>query len=148
MTIRDYPVVSVSQVTDDAGAPVPFERVGSRIFLARASHEFVNVTYSAGSAVVDPLVVATVAEAVARAIEIPTAAKQGVSQMTESVGGMSLTQSFAPWAQGGQALLAPSEVAVAESFRIKPPRIHVTTAGVAAPTRERDFQHELEEEGR
>lgn len=120
------PVVEVSSVTDEAGNDVDPVRVHNQwLTVPLASHEFVYVEYSHGAETVPDLVRLTVADVAAGVLSIDPAAARGVSQVSDTGGRYSRSETYAAWAQGGRARLAPDDKAVARKFRRKVPTVWV-----------------------
>lgn len=120
------PVGDVVSVTTDAGVEVEPVRVHKQwLSVPLASHEFVFVEYEHGSAEVPDLVRLTVADVAAVVLSIDPAAARGVSQVSDAGGRYSRSETYAAWAQGGRARLAPDDVAVARKFRRRVPTVWV-----------------------
>lgn len=119
------PVIEVQSVTMDSGADVRYSRFKQWLDIDLPSSEFVRVTYSHGGDVPD-LVRLTVAEVAKKVLSIDPNAAAGVSQTSESTGPFSGSQSYATWAQGGQTMLAPDDLAIARSFRVRVPTVWVS----------------------
>lgn len=111
------PVTSVETVVDDCGAVIPFTRFDQVLTLHRLSHEFVRVSYSHGTYDVPDLVKVTVAEIVARVLRIDPRAAAGVTQRSKTTGPFTTAETFSAYSVGGQLLLSPDDVAIANSFR-------------------------------
>lgn len=111
------PVTSVESVVDDCGAVIPFTRFDQVLSLHRLSHEFVRVSYSHGSDEVPDLVKVTVAEIAARVLRIDPRAAAGVTQRSKTTGPFTEAETFSAYSVGGQLLLSPDDVAIANSFR-------------------------------
>src|SRR5699024_4919259 len=112
------------EVTDDSGAPVEWSLHNQWLTVPLMSHEFVTVTYSHGGDVPD-LVRLTVADVVATVLSLDPGAIAGVSQESQNAGPFTRSRTYASWAQGGRARLAPEDLAVAKSFRSKTPTVWV-----------------------
>lgn len=111
------PVREVESVTDDEGSPVGFTLFGQVLTVRLASHRFVRVKYTHGASEPPELVRKTVAEVVARVLDIAPQAKAGMSQYSKGTGPFTESGTFASWAVGGQVMLSPSDIAIAESYR-------------------------------
>ena len=122
--LRQSPVVAVSEVTDDAGTVVPFTLFKQWLTVPKRSHEFVIVKYSHGGVVPD-LVRLTIADVARQVLSINPNAAEGVSQYSETTGPFTEQFTYAAWAQGGAARLAPDDLAVARSFRRRIPNVWV-----------------------
>ncbi|MEZ5110919.1 MAG: hypothetical protein R2732_05390 [Microbacteriaceae bacterium] len=122
--LRQSPVVAVATVTDDAGVPVPFTVFKQWLTVPKRSHEFVIVEYSHGGDVPD-LVRLTIADVARQVLSINPNAAEGVSQYSETTGPFTEQFTYASWAQGGAARLAPDDLAVARSFRRRIPNVWV-----------------------
>lgn len=120
--LRQAPVVEVTSVTDDHGRDVPFTLFKQWLTVPKGSHEFVIVSYSHGGEVPD-LVRLTVADVTRQVLSINPNAAEGVSQYSETTGPFTEQFTYASWAQGGAARLAPDDVAVARSFRRRIPNV-------------------------
>jgi hypothetical protein len=119
--LEQEPVTAVASVVDDCGDAVDHRWSGQLLWVSRngcplASHEFVTVTYSHGGEVPD-LVRQTIAEVVARVLNVDARALSGVVTATDTTGPFSETLTFAGWAVGGQTMLSPADEAVALSYR-------------------------------
>lgn len=140
------PVVSVRSVIDDTGNTYQWERVapagqeirlqvGGEIALHNGAvieppwgsrpPTFVTVGYEHGYTEIPDDVRGAILGAVERALAVDADAASGVTQITDTRGPFSRTRQFASWATGGQALLSPDDVAVAQSYRLRPPRLWV-----------------------
>lgn len=114
-----HPVVSVESVTDMDGDAVTFELDGNRIVLdCPMGGVLLHVAYTHGGAVPD-LVRLTVAEIGKKVLTIDPNAAAGKVQHTDTAGPYSTNDTYATWAQGGQTMLAPADVEVAESFKVR-----------------------------
>ncbi|MCA0217925.1 MAG: hypothetical protein LCH43_11295 [Actinobacteria bacterium] len=114
------PVVAVASVTDRNGQPVTFTRQGQTLFcVSLPSSAFVTVTYQHGSAEVPDVVRLCIAEVAKRAITINAQAASGASSYNRTAGPYSEQTTFAAWAVGGQTMLSPSDIALADSYRPK-----------------------------
>ena len=96
------PLLAVTSVTDDDGQPVPWRLAHGYIAVPLPSHR---------------LVVAQVADAVARIMRVDPRAAAGQTQATTTTGPFTVTGTFATWAVGGQALLSPDDLEVAARYR-------------------------------
>ncbi|AHH20851.1 putative bacteriophage protein [Nocardia nova SH22a] len=119
--LEQEPVTAVTTVVDDCGAAVDHRWAGQLLWVTRngcplGSHEFVTVTYSHGGEVPD-LVRQTIAEVVARVLNVDSRALSGVVTATETTGPFSETLTYAGWAVGGQTMLSPADEAIALSYR-------------------------------
>lgn len=124
--LPERPVVSVASIADDDGVAVTaYTRIGAHIVTDLAAGTFLTITYSHGDADVPDLVRLTVAEAARRALLIPDEASAGANSHTLTTGSITEQTSFAPWAQGGQAMLSPDDIATARRFRMRTPRVIV-----------------------
>lgn len=119
------PIVSVSGVVDDDGAPVPWRLGHGLIHVPLPSDRFVVVTYRAGYTRVPPVVAGQVADSVRRALGIDPRAAAGVTQAATTTGPFTESASFAAWAVGGQAMLSPDDIALARSYRPHRPNVWV-----------------------
>jgi hypothetical protein len=122
--LPQYPVTDVVSVTDDDGEGVDYEQVGQWLDVGLGSDKFVTVVYTHGGEVPD-LVRLTVAEVAKRVLLVPESAQTGVTQHSETAGAFTQSDSYATWAQGGQTMLAPDDLAIADSFRVAVPTIWV-----------------------
>lgn len=123
--LRQAPVVEVTSVVDDLGNHVPFTLFKQTLTVPKRSHEFVIVEYSHGGAVPD-LVRLTVADVARQVLQIDPKAARGMSAAMEVTGPFTDQHTYAVWAQGGATRLAPADVAVARSFRVKVPNVWVS----------------------
>lgn len=114
--LPNSPVTVVHSVTDDDGNPIDYTTYGSTLTTPLRSHRFVRVDYEGGGDIPE-LVTTTVAGMVARLFNVDARAKAGMSQFQETTGPFSEGGTFASWAVGGQLMLAPADVAVAQSYR-------------------------------
>lgn len=119
--LRQRPVTAVESVTDDHGAPVAFSRLGQWLTI-RGGHRAVVVKYQHGGAVPD-LARTTVAEVCKKVLSISKRAQQGLTQWSTTDGPFTDQETYATWAQGGQTMLAPDDLVIAESFKVKIPRM-------------------------
>lgn len=119
------PATGVLSVTTEAGEEVEPGRLHKQwLSVPLASHEFVYVEYEHGGVVPD-LVRLTVADVAAVVLSIDPAAARGVTQVSDTGGRYSRSETYAAWAQGGRARLAPDDVAVARRFRRRVPTVWV-----------------------
>jgi hypothetical protein len=109
------PVIEVIEVTDIDGAEIEFTFDGHQSIYELGSYSPVIVEYEHGSDFIPDDVVAVVAGMVVRTLNIPQDAASGIQQQT--VGPFS--QSYASWAVGGQVLMSPSDIEVANYYREK-----------------------------
>ncbi|MBE7953615.1 hypothetical protein ILP86_04685 [Microbacterium sp. R1] len=122
--LRQKPVTVIHTVTDDRGDDVPFELSPRWLTVPRISHEFVNVDYSHGGDVPD-LVRLTIADVTRQVLSINPNAAEGVTQYSATTGPFTDQYTYATWAQGGATRLAPDDLAVAHSFRLRVPNVWV-----------------------
>lgn len=122
--LPQHPVVEVRSVKDDCGDPVQYTHMGQWLTVQLGSHAFVTVDYSHGGEVPD-LVRTTVAEVAKKVISIDPRAATGVSQGSATAGPFTEQNTYAAWAQGGQTMLSPDDVAIARSFQPRVPRVWV-----------------------
>ena len=107
------PVIEVVSVTDLDGTAIDFTWDGFQSLYDLGSYTPVTVNYEHGSADIPDDVVAVVAGMVVRTLQIPADAAAGIQQ--QSVGPFS--QSYANWAVGGQVLMSPADIQVANTYR-------------------------------
>lgn len=107
------PVIEIVSVVDLDGVELDYTYDGFQSLYELGSYSPVIVNYEHGSDIIPDDVVAVVAGMVVRTLQIPADAAAGVQQQT--VGPFS--QSYASWAVGGQVLMSPSDVQVANSYR-------------------------------
>jgi len=125
--LTQAPVVSVATVVDDDAVAVTYTRAGQWLTVEDlTSADFVTVTYTHGGDVPD-LVRLTIAEIGAKVLSVDPKARAGVSQFAHSEGPYSESGTYATWAVGGQTMLAPADVAIANSYRPKVPTVWVQT---------------------
>ena len=124
--LRQHPVTEVHSVKDDAGNDVSFTFFKKWLTVPKRSHEFVTVDYSHGGTVPD-LVRLTVADVARQVLMINPNAAEGVTQYSETTGPFTEQYTYATWAQGGAARLAPADLAVAQSFRVQIPNVWVSS---------------------
>ena len=122
--LAQRPATEIRTVVDDDGNLVDYTQRGQWLDTGLPSDRFVTVDYSHGGVVPD-LVRVTVAEVAKRVLSIPADAVQGVSNRSETAGTFTEQWTYAGWAQGGQTMLAPDELAVADSFRPRVPGVIV-----------------------
>lgn len=120
------PVVSVTSVLDDDGDAVEYTQFKQWLTVDLSSSEFVTVTYSHGGDVPD-VVRLCIADIARKILLISAEATTGVVQSTKTAGPYSKNETYATWAQGGQTMLAPDDVLLAESFRVRIPGVIVQT---------------------
>ena len=123
--LRQRPVTAVLSVTDDQGREVPFTRFQQ--WLTIEGPRAVIVKYQHGGEV-PALVRTTVAEVCKKVLSVSKRAQEGITQYSTTDGPFTDSETYATWAQGGQTTLAPEDKAIAESFRVKVPRLWVSTA--------------------
>jgi hypothetical protein len=117
--LTQLPVVSVQSVTDMDGEAVEYTLDGSRLVLdCPAGGSFVQVAYTHGGAVPD-LVRLTIADIARKILLIDANAQAGKVQHTDTAGPYSTNDTYATWAQGGQTMLAPADLEVADSYRVR-----------------------------
>ena len=125
--LRQAPVTDVHAVTGDSGQDVPFTLFKRWLTVPKISHEFVVVDYSHGGDVPD-LVRLTIADVVRQVLSINPNAAEGVTQYSATTGPFTDQYTYAAWAQGGSTRLAPDDLAVAESFRVRVPNVWVSSS--------------------
>lgn len=125
--LRQNPVTEINSVTDDAGREVPYTLFKRWLTVPRRSHEFVVVDYSHGSEAVPDLVRLTVADIARQVLSINPNAAEGVTQYSATTGPFTDQYTYATWAQGGSTRLAPDDLAVAHSFRVRVPNVWVSS---------------------
>ena len=111
------PLIAVTSVVDDDAQPVPFTLRHGYIDVDLPSDRFVTMTYQAGYAEVPDVVVAQVADSVARILKIDPKAAAGATQASTTTGPFSQSATFASWTIGGQAMLSPDDIALARQYR-------------------------------
>ena len=124
--LRERPVTEVHTVKDEAGSPVAFTQFQQWLDVPLRSHEFVVVDYSHGGEVPD-LVRLTIADVARQVLSIDPKASKGMSASMEVAGPFTDQNTYAVWAQGGSTRLAPDDLAVARSFRVKIPNVWVSS---------------------
>lgn len=112
------PVVDVEAVTLDDGSAVAFDLFGSVLTTSLRSHAFVRVTYTHGGDVPE-VVRLCIADIGRKVLEIPKAARGGLSQFSKTDGPFSESGTYAAWAVGAQTMLAPDDNALADTFRVR-----------------------------
>lgn len=125
--LPQHPAADVRSVVDDDGVGVEYRRAGQWLTVCLGSHEHVTVDYTHGGEVPD-LVRLTVAEVAKKVLSIDPRAASGVSQGSATSGPFTEQNTYAAWAQGGQTMLAPDDLAIARSFKPRVPRIWVQDA--------------------
>ena len=123
---------SIASVVDDAGVAVAYTIQGQWLTLSSQSasansYSFVTVAYAHGGDVPD-LVRLTIAEIAARILLIDSRAKMGLSQFSHTEGPFTDSGTFAAWAVGGQTIASPSDLALADSYRVRVPKVWVATS--------------------
>lgn len=129
--LPERPLVSVTSVVDDAGVPVAYTLNDQWLTIAADStsansYSFVTVSYAHGGDVPD-LVRLCIADLARTALLVPVSAVAGSVSHTETRGPFTVTDTYAGWAQGGGVRLSPDDLALADSYRIRAPRIYVVT---------------------
>lgn len=119
VSLAQQPVVSVESVQSPLGDKIDFTVRGNDVYLTSHASGQVRVQYTHGYSNVPDLVRLTVADIAQKVLTIPDAAQAGVQQRTETTGPFSETVTYATWALGGQATLAPDDRRIAESYRIR-----------------------------
>lgn len=122
--LRQRKAAEVHSVRDDTGQTVPHTLLGQWLTVPRRSHSFVIVDYSHGGDVPD-LVRLTIADVARQVLSINPNAAEGVTQYSETTGPFTDQFTYATWAQGGSTRLAPDDLAVAQSFKVKIPNVWV-----------------------
>ena len=121
VNLPQRPVVSVESVTRDVagGAAVSFDLFQSRLTLrgVRAG-DMVRVAYTHGGDVPE-LVRLTIADVARKVLLIDPNAATGLTQYSETNGPFTEQYTYATWAQGGETRLAPEDLVIADSFRVK-----------------------------
>lgn len=117
VTLPQRPVQTVFTVDGVPGEQ--FHRFGQRLEVPARTGTFVIVDYSHGYETIPDLVVLTIAGVVAQLLEADPRARAGVSQRGETRGPFSVQETYAAWAQGATPRLAPDDVKVAQSYRVK-----------------------------
>jgi hypothetical protein len=113
--LTQRPVIEVSSVKDLDGVEIDFTFDGHQSIYDLGSYSPVIVEYEHGSENIPADVIAVVAGMVVRTLSIAPDAVSGVTQ--QAVGPFS--QSYATWAVGGQVMLSPAELEVANAYREK-----------------------------
>ena len=114
--LTQRPVVSVASVTLDDGTDVSWSLFGSVLTVPLRSSDFVRVTYTHGGDVPD-VVRLCIAELAKRVLSIDANAAAGETSHMDVDGPFTTQRSYATWAQGGQTMLAPDDLALADSFK-------------------------------
>lgn len=109
------PVIDIVSVKDIDGTEIDYTYDGFQSIYELGLYSPVIVNYEHGSADIPDDVVAVVAGMVVRTLQIPADAAAGIQQ--QSVGPFS--QSYANWAVGGQVLMSPADIEVANHYREK-----------------------------
>lgn len=118
VSLPQRPVTAVTSVADDAGGSISFDWDEGRFqFTAESTEKYVTVTYSHGGTVPD-LVRLTIAEIAKKVLTISPHAAAGLSSSMRISGPFTDQESYATWAQGAQTMLAPSDDAIALSYRV------------------------------
>ena len=117
LTLPQHPVTAV--LTVDGRPGDRFALIGQRLEVPVQTGTTVVVEYEHGSDEIPPLVTTTVAGIVAQLFEADPRARAGVSQRGETRGPFSVQETYAAWAQGAAPRLAPDDVKVAQSYRVK-----------------------------
>lgn len=117
VTLPQRPVQAVHTVDGQPGER--FQLTGQRLGVPARTGTTVVVDYSHGYDTVPDLVRLTVAGIVAQLLEADPRARAGVSQRGETRGPFSVQETYATWAQGATPRLAPDDVKVAQSYRVK-----------------------------
>lgn len=125
--LRQRKATEVHSVRNDAGQTVPHSLLGQWLTVPLGSHGFVVVDYSHGGDVPD-LVRLTIADVARQVLSINPNAAEGVTQYSETTGPFTDQFTYATWAQGGSTRLAPDDLAVAQSFKVKIPNVWVQSA--------------------
>lgn len=123
------PVVNVTSVVDDAGDDVVFTRADQWLTIdpystTDNSYSFVTVDYSHGGTVPD-VVRLTIADVAKKILMVDDKAKVGLSQFAHTEGPFTDSGTFAAWAVGGQTMLSPNDLALADSYRVRVPTVWV-----------------------
>ena len=109
------PVIEIITVKDIDGTEIDYTYDGFQSLYELGAYTPVIVNYEHGSDTIPDDVVAVVAGMVVRTLQIPADAAAGIQQ--QSVGPFS--QSYANWAVGGQVLMSPADIQVANYYRDK-----------------------------
>lgn len=117
LTLPQRPVRAVITVDGQPGAR--FTLIGQRLEVPARTGTFVVVDYEHGSEQIPELVTLTIAGIVAQLFEADPRARAGVSQRGETRGPFSVQETYAAWAQGAAPRLAPDDLKVAQSYRVK-----------------------------
>lgn len=128
VVLPQSPVREIWSVTDDRGRDVSYSLRGQILRVPLTSSEFVLVEYEHGAETVPELVKDTVAEIAKKVLSISPNAVSGLTQAGFTAGPMSSQETYATWAQGGQTMLAPDDLATARSFRVRSLNVWVQDA--------------------
>jgi hypothetical protein len=121
VTLTQRPVVDVISVTGDTNgaSAIGFERFKSQLTLESVpSGRMVRVKYTHGGEVPE-LVRLCIADVARKVLQIPGRAAAGVTQRSEGTGPFNESETYATWAVGGQTMLAPDDLAIADGYRVK-----------------------------
>ena len=126
--LTQRPVVAVTTVVDDAGVPVPYTRVGQWLTLTTYADAttFLTVSYTAGGTVPDDVRLC-VADIARRVLLVADEALEGRTQFAHTEGPFTDSGTLAAWAVGGQTILSPNDLALADWYRVKVPTLRVMT---------------------
>lgn len=127
------PVTTVHSVRDDDGNTIGWTLFKQWLTLSIQPSAFAIVDYSHGGEVPD-IVRLTIAEVAKKVLTIDPAAVSGVTQRGETTGPFTEQFTYATWAQGGQTMLAPDDIALADSLRVRTPGT-IVQAAPASSTR-------------
>jgi hypothetical protein len=117
--LTQRPVVSVEAVTTESGDSVGFAIHGAKLTLSGIeSGTTVHVSYTHGGTVPD-LVRLTIAEIAKKVLSISEKAASGLTSNMRITGPFTDQETYATWAQGGQTMLAPDDMATADRYRVK-----------------------------
>lgn len=124
--LTQHPVVAVTTVVDDDALPVTYTRAGQWLTVPTSmdSSDFVTVAYTHGGAVPDDVRLC-VADIARRVLLVDVRAQAGMSQFNHTEGPFTDGGTFAAWAVGGQTMLSPSDLALADSYRAVVPTLRV-----------------------
>jgi hypothetical protein len=124
--LTQRPVVSVASVVDDDAVAVTYTRSGQWLTVddTLTSSDFVTVNYSHGGTVPDDVRLC-IAELAARCLQIDTRARTGQTQFQQTEGPFSEGGTFAAWAVGGQTMLSPADLALADYYKVAVPTLRV-----------------------
>jgi len=112
------PVVTVTSVTRDDGTAVPYTLFGQVLTVPLGAHQFVRVSYTHGGVVPD-VVRLCIAEIAKRVLSIDESAAAGATARMRVDGPFTTQESYAAWAVGGQTMLSPDDIALADTFNKK-----------------------------